>query len=398
MITLDPSEQRVLGSLLEKQRTVPASYPLSLNALRTACNQTSSREPVMDLSDTTIDEAARALKGRGLLRFVWAGKGSRTVKYHQLLDEELGLADDERALLTVLLLRGPQAPGELRTRTERLHAFADRSEVETTLRRLAARPEPLVRELERRAGQQDNRWVHLLGPAPVEVGPLPPPAVDREAVLAQGPAARDERVRAAYDAVAETWFELRGDELVEQPFDVWFLERVAALAGEYPVVDVGCGPGHIAAFLADTGATVTGIDLSSAMIDVARREFPDLEFEVTPMASLLRPRTAAGWGAVLAWHSLVHLAGSELAPAVDALARTLVPGGVLAVAVSVGFEVRHVTEFEGQPVDVEFVLHDADAVLAAVRSAGLADVEWYRRGPHAGEAHENLYVLGRRAS
>ena len=97
---------------------------------------------------------------------MWSDTGRRTLKYHQILDERLGLDPDERALLTVLLLRGAQAPGELRTRTERLHAFADRGEVEACLRRMAGRPEPLVRELERRPGQQDRRWVHLLGPVP----------------------------------------------------------------------------------------------------------------------------------------------------------------------------------------------------------------------------------------
>ena len=93
---------------------------------------------------------------------MWSDTGRRTLKYHQILDEQLGLEPDERALLTVLLLRGPQAPGELRTRTERLHAFADRGEVEACLRRMAERPEPLVRELERRPGQQDR----ALGPPP----------------------------------------------------------------------------------------------------------------------------------------------------------------------------------------------------------------------------------------
>ena len=107
---LESAEQRVLGSLLEKQRTVPASYPLSLNSLRLACNQTSSRDPVVDYSERTIQDTARSLKDKGLLRLVWAGAGSRTVKYHQLLDEVLSLQDSERALLTVLLLRGAQAP------------------------------------------------------------------------------------------------------------------------------------------------------------------------------------------------------------------------------------------------------------------------------------------------
>ena len=141
---LTAEEQRVLGSLLEKQRTVPASYPLSLNALRLACNQSSSREPIVDYSERDIQETARALKDHGLLRLVWAGAGSRVVKYHQLLDEVLELADDERALLTVLLLRGPQAPGELKTRTERLHPFADRAEVEACLARMAAADPPLL--------------------------------------------------------------------------------------------------------------------------------------------------------------------------------------------------------------------------------------------------------------
>ncbi|MDQ3485998.1 MAG: YceH family protein, partial [Actinomycetota bacterium] len=126
---LDATEQRILGSLLEKQRTVPASYPLSLSSLRTACNQTSSRDPVADYDEQTVERTARGLKDRGLLRIVWSDTGRRTLKYHQVLDEELGLQPDERALVTVLLLRGPQSPGELRTRTDRLHPFADRGEV-----------------------------------------------------------------------------------------------------------------------------------------------------------------------------------------------------------------------------------------------------------------------------
>src|SRR5664279_3115051 len=127
---LSAEEQRVLGCLLEKQRTVPASYPLSLNALRLACNQSNSRDPIVDYDERTIQDTARSLKDRHLLRLVWAGAGSRTVKYHQLLEEELALTAEQLAVITVLLLRGPQSPGELKTRTERLHAFADRSEVE----------------------------------------------------------------------------------------------------------------------------------------------------------------------------------------------------------------------------------------------------------------------------
>jgi uncharacterized protein YceH (UPF0502 family) len=163
---LDATDQRILGSLLEKQTTVPASYPLTANALRSACNQTSSRDPIADFDEQTVERTARELKDRGLIRIVWAATGRRTLKYHQTLTERLGLEPDEQALLTVLLLRGAQAAGELRTRTERLHAFADRGEVEACLLRMAGRPEPLVRELERGPRQQDPRWIHLLGPVP----------------------------------------------------------------------------------------------------------------------------------------------------------------------------------------------------------------------------------------
>ena len=173
---LDATDQRILGSLLEKQTTVPATYPLSANALVSACNQRSSRDPVTDLDQQTVERTAKSLKERGLLRIVWSDTGRRTLKYHQILDEHLALEPDERALLTVLLLRGAQAPGELRTRTERLHGFADRGQVEDCLRRMASRPQPLVCELERRSGQQDPRWIHLLGAEPAQTSGETSPA------------------------------------------------------------------------------------------------------------------------------------------------------------------------------------------------------------------------------
>jgi uncharacterized protein YceH (UPF0502 family)/SAM-dependent methyltransferase len=405
-LVLDAVDQRVLGSLLEKQRTVPASYPMTLNALQTACNQTSSRDPVVDYDQDLLQATLKSLKDRGLVRVVWADRGPRTLKYHQTLDERLSLQPDERALITVLLLRGAQAPGELRTRTERLHAFADRGEVEGVLRRMGAqtseRPTPLVRELERRPGQQDRRWVHLLGPVAADAAatiPSPTPAVDRESVLAEGAAARDGKVRATYDAVATAYADWFTAELDRKPFDRWLLDRVAGLAGGDPIVDVGTGPGHVAAHLATAGADVTGIDLSAGMVEEARRRYPDLTFTVGDLSGLLRPPSAAGWGAITAWYALVHLAGSELAPAVSSLARVLLPGGWLALALHAGAEVRHADELWEQSVDVDFVFHDPDEVLAAVRAAGLVDVEWYLRGPYARaeEETDRLYVLARRA-
>jgi len=382
---------------MEKQTTVPGSYPLTANALRTACNQTSNRDPVVDYDQGTVERVARALKERELVRTVWAGAGQRTLKYHQTLDERLGLEADERALMTVLLLRGPQAPGELRTRTERLHKFADRTDVEECLRRMAARPEPLVRELERRPGQQDRRWVHLLGPLPEEAAAIVAESVDRDAVLADGADARDARVRSSYDAVATTYADQLLDELDMLPFETWLLDRVVAHAAGLPVVEVGSGPGHVTAYLAEAGADATGIDFSPEMVAEARRRFPDRNFEVGDLRRLSRPLTSSGWAAVLAWYSLIHLAASELPDAVAALVRPLDPGGWLVLGMHAGSEVSHLDEFFGHEVDLDYVLHDPAFVVGVVEAAGLVDVEWYLRGPLTDrqETTQRLYVIGR---
>ncbi|MGV8907709.1 MAG: DUF480 domain-containing protein [Propionicimonas sp.] len=393
---LSAEEQRVLGCLLEKQRTVPASYPLSLNALRLACNQSSSRDPIVDYSERTIQDTARALKDHGLLRLVWAGAGSRTVKYHQLLDELLPLAEDQRAVLTVLLLRGPQSPGELKTRTERLHPFGDRADVETCLAALAGLEDPLVRELPVQRGR-DPRWIHLLGPVPIGAE-APTPAPDREGVLAQGPAARDAQVLAAYDAAAGAYSDALLDELIEKPFDIWLLERIAGLA-DGPVVDLGCGPGQIAAFLADQGVEVHGLDASPQMIARAKANFGDLDFEVRRFDQLVRPRNAAAWGAIVAWYSFVHLAPSELAPTIRTVGATLRPGGVLALAVHLGDGIVHASELFGTPVELDFVTHDRDEVIAAVAQAGMVVDEWFERSPVPSEAQTvRLYVLAHAAA
>jgi uncharacterized protein YceH (UPF0502 family) len=394
---LDPAEQRLLGSLLEKEVTVPGSYPLSLNALRTACNQTSSRDPVTDYDEQLVEQTARGLKQRELVRIVWSDTGRRTLKYHQTLAERLDLAADERALLTVLLLRGAQAPGELRSRTERLHPFADRDAVAGCLRRMADRPDPLVRELPRRAGQHDNRWIHLLGP--VDVGESAPaaPVVDRDVVLAEGREARDERIRSSYGAVATAYADHLADELTHLPFETWLLRRVVDLAGDHPVVEVGSGPGHVTDFLAAAGADATGVDLAPGMVEEARRRFPDRRYEVGDLNLLMRPVNDSGWGAVLAWYALVHAAASELPSSVAALTRPLRPGGWLVVALHAGDEVRHLESWWDVGVDLDFVLHDPSDVRAAVEAAGLVDVEWYHRGPivSRGESTERFYLLAR---
>jgi uncharacterized protein YceH (UPF0502 family) len=394
---LDAAEQRVLGSLLEKEITVPASYPMSINAIRTACNQTSSREPVVDYDEEVVQQALRSLKDKDLVALTWQGAGSRVVKYAQTFAQRRGIEPDARALLTVLLLRGAQPAGALRTRTERLHRFVDRTEVDECLARMADNDPAMVRELPRQPGQQDPRWIHLLGPVesvPAD-GSLP---VDRESVLAAGAAARDDKVRAAYATVAGSYAERFGDELAGLPFESWLLRRVVDLADGAPVVEVGTGPGHVAAFLAEAGAEATGLDLTPEMVDEARRRHPGVTYQVGDLRQLMRPSTYDGWGAVLAWYSLVHFAASELPAAIASLARPLRSNGWLVLALHAGAEVRTITDWLGHDVDLDFVLHDTDAVVAAIEQAGLRDVEWYQRGPIASrdETTQRLYVLARK--
>jgi uncharacterized protein YceH (UPF0502 family) len=159
---LTPEELRVLGCLVEKQRTVPDTYPLSLNGLRTAANQTTNRDPVVRYDEATIEAALDRLRERGLVRR-GVTAGSRVIKYWQLAEEQLGLDDADTALLAVLMLRGPQTPGELKGRTERLHRFDAIDDVVGALDGLAARDEPLVVRLGREPGHKENRYVHLLG-------------------------------------------------------------------------------------------------------------------------------------------------------------------------------------------------------------------------------------------
>jgi uncharacterized protein YceH (UPF0502 family) len=152
-------EVRVLGCLLEKQQTTPDAYPLTLNSLRMACNQSTSRDPVVDYDEATVREAVQRLGQRGWARLA-SYHGSRSTKYRHLLDEALGLSPEERALLCVLMLRGPQTLGEVKQHSERLHPFADLRSVEETLDRLTTRE--LGRWLERRPGQKEARYTHLL--------------------------------------------------------------------------------------------------------------------------------------------------------------------------------------------------------------------------------------------
>jgi uncharacterized protein len=213
VVDLTAAEIRVLGCLLEKQRTTPEAYPLSLNALRLACNQSTNRDPVVDYDEPTIRDALHRLSRRRWARLA-SGPGSRAPKYRHLLDEALGLPNDELAVLTVLMLRGAQTPGELKQRTERLHPLADLAAVHDALERLNGRE--LAVRLERRPGQKEERYTHLLGEDAEEAAAAPAaaaahapaPSVDGAPADA-GPDPRVDRLEAEVAALRGEVGELR---------------------------------------------------------------------------------------------------------------------------------------------------------------------------------------------
>ncbi len=171
---LSAVEARVLGVLVEKERTVPDSYPLSLNAIVLGANQKTSRSPTMELAETDAQAALDALKG---LSLVVETSGGRVMRYAHNLPRALAIPSESAAIVATLMLRGPQTPGELRINSERLHRFADVSSVEACLAELAARPAgALVVELPRASGARERRWAHLLSGAPAAVADAPSPA------------------------------------------------------------------------------------------------------------------------------------------------------------------------------------------------------------------------------
>ncbi len=204
----DAVEIRVLGCLIEKQRTTPDAYPLSLNSLRLACNQTTNRDPVVVYEEREIKAALERLSDRGWARFA-SGAGSRALKYRHLFDEALSLSEAEISLLAVLMLRGPQTVGELKQRSERLHRFESTAEVTQVLEGLAGRE--LAAERERRPGQKEERWAQLLGGATDEAPPATVPATS--------PPAPDDRLGAIEDRLArlERMFEELEARLAHEP-------------------------------------------------------------------------------------------------------------------------------------------------------------------------------------
>jgi uncharacterized protein YceH (UPF0502 family) len=184
-ILLNEVECRVLGSLIEKEITTPEYYPLSLNALVNACNQKSNRDPVMTLDEAAVRQALHSLDGQSLVRSVSASD-SRVTKYEHRLQEAFNFYRHEIAILCVLLLRGPQTPGELRTRAERMHPFDDLSGVQSSLQHLMKREPPLVKVLPRQPGTKEARYAHLLSGDVESFEPKPEPAASASTISVAG--------------------------------------------------------------------------------------------------------------------------------------------------------------------------------------------------------------------
>lgn len=197
---LSPEELRVLGCLVEKQKTTPDVYPLSLNALRLACNQSTNRDPVVDYDEPTVRAAVQELSRRGWARLA-TGPSSRAIKYRHLFDEEFDLRDPQLAIVTVLMLRGPQTPGELKSRTERMHRFESVGAVMETLEDLIERE--LVARLDRRPGQKEERYRHLLGADAANETPAPAPAARAAGDLEQRVARLEEQMAQVLEQLGE---------------------------------------------------------------------------------------------------------------------------------------------------------------------------------------------------
>ena len=303
---LSPEEVRVLGCLVEKEATTPDNYPLTLNALRNACNQSTSRDPVVFYDDRTVEAALASLRRRGLTRTVHS-TSNRAMKFRHVLPDVLALDAAETAVLCVLMLRGPQTVGELKGRSERQHAFASIDETAAVLDALAGRAHPLVRRLPRSPGQKDARWIHLLSPP----SPLDPDTEEEEEEVAGGEDDTDPYGAATaefYEMLATAHWERTGLELLD------LLDGVDPATG--PIVDVGSGTGIGLPYLlaAVPGAEIVAIEPSKAMRTALHTRLvldPSLRGRVTvdprPLAHAL-PTTAS---AILLSAVIGHLTEDE---------------------------------------------------------------------------------------
>jgi len=256
---LTAEEARVLGCLIEKESTTPGSYPLTLNALRNACNQSTSRDPVVSYSDHDVELALASLRERGLTRTVHS-TSNRAAKFRHIVPEALHLEAAETALISVLMLRGPQTMGALKIRSERQHVFESTDEVAAALAGLADRPQPLALQLERQPGQKDARWIQLLGADddPSSASPSGN-ATSPTADVSTSDDPYGEATAEFYDLLATAHWETFGMQLLV------LLSNADPTLG--PIVDIGAGTGVGLPFLqvAVPAARVHAIEPSRAM-------------------------------------------------------------------------------------------------------------------------------------
>lgn len=335
---LSPQEVRVLGCLIEKEVTVPDSYPLTVNSVRTACNQSTSRDPVVAYGEPEIERALASLRARGLIRVVHS-TSNRATKYRHVVPDALGLSTAETAVLSVLMLRGPQTTGELRTRTERQHKFATPDDVARVLAELADRDQQLVRELPRQPGQKDNRWVHLLGAVDEQAGAATVAAVVAATQQPSTPAkpAAPDGIR-GYDTIGEFADLLAGDEWETHTLVLFDeLAGLDSLAG--PIVDVGAGTGIGLAPIADAapGVPIVAVEPSPVMraaLHARLHDAPELLARTTVIPGRFGdanlPERAS---AVVAIGVLGHLDEHERAKLWRYLASALRPGAPAVIGV-----------------------------------------------------------------
>ena len=329
---LTAHEVRVLGCLIEKEATTPDAYPLTLNSLRNACNQSTSRDPVVTYSEHEIDEALTSLRGRGWTRTVHS-TSNRAVKFRHVLPDVLGLDPGETAVISVLMLRGAQTVGELKGRTERQHRFDSIDDVAGVLAALAGRAHPLVQRLDRQPGQKDARWIHLL--APFEA----PAIVADGAPSRRAPAAQETLPSDPYGQATAEFYDL----LETAMWDTFGLQMLDVLAtvdpADGPVIDVGSGTGIGLAYLraAVPGASLYAIEPSKAMrvaLHTRLAEFTELREQTTVIPTRFGEAPLPARSSAMVLSALIgHLTDEERTRLWSYIAECMPPGAPVVVGV-----------------------------------------------------------------
>jgi uncharacterized protein YceH (UPF0502 family) len=329
---LDSHEVRILGCLIEKEATTPDVYPLTLNSLRHACNQSTSRDPVVSYVDAEIEQALISLRGRGLTRTVHS-TSNRAIKFRHVLPDVLGLDAAETAVLSVLMLRGAQTVGELKGRAERQHRFDSIDEVGAVLTALAGRDDPLVRRLERQPGQKDARWVHLLAPFDAARAV----AVDANHDVRAAP--EPPRRRDPYGEATAEFYDL----LETAMWDTFGLQMLDVLAGvdpaDGPIIDVGSGTGIGLAYLraAVPGARLLAIEPSKAMrvaLHTRLSEFTELREQTTVIPTIFGEAPLPERCSAMVLSALIgHLSDAERTLLWSYIGEHTVPGAPVVIGV-----------------------------------------------------------------